>query len=160
MLLWCSGKFNNFYGFSICSFRLFRQYMSLAYSRGAHEALRLRIDSAGTHGLHADEPPDDRAISKALENGIDITSLRARKISAQDFDIYDLILGLDSSHVRKLKAQRSPEHGAKVNLFLEYARHPNERDVPDPYYGGTEHFNNAYRLIDEGVRSIIEHYGA
>lgn len=119
----------------------------------------LEIGSAGTHGMHEGEPPDDRAISKALSQGIDIRHQRAAKIRPEDFKSYDLILGMDSGHVRQLKSA-APDYGDKIHLFLEHAGCDGpERNVPDPYYGGEDHFSRAYSLIEKGIDGLVARYG-
>ena len=118
----------------------------------------LVIGSAGTHGLHEGEPPDDRAISKALSKEIDISRQRAAKVRPEDFTNYDLILGMDSGHVSQLKSV-APDADDKIHLFLDYAGYKGpERDVPDPYYGGDDHFDHAFELIESGILAIIKRY--
>ena len=138
----------------VCSGNICRSPMAEGVLR--HYAPGIRVASCGTHGLHQGEPPDDRAISLALEKGLDIRSQRARKITPSDLSEFALVLGLDSGHVRQLKdMDRSGEHAGKIHLFLDYAGHSGARDVPDPYYGGADDFEHAYGLIEEGVRGLL-----
>ena len=96
---------------------------------------RVEVDSAGTHDYHVGEPPDRRAIAHAGRRGYDISSFRARQVSADDFETFDVLIAMDRGHLRILERLCPPEHRHKLRLFLA------ERDVPDPYYGGAEHFD-------------------
>src|SRR5690349_8272483 len=78
---------------------VFRHYINQQELSGI-----LQADSAGTHGYHVGESPDHRSIKTALQRGIDISDLRARKVCGADFNEFDLILALDNSHLRQLKA--------------------------------------------------------
>ena len=112
-------------------------------------------DSAGTHGYHIGEAPDQRSIHFARNRGVDMSNLRARKVSAQDFHDFDLILGLDGDHVDILQRMAPANSKAKLDLFLNYAG-MGETDVPDPYYGDEKGFEHVLDLVERGVGNIIE----
>lgn len=114
---------------------------------------RLVIDSAGTHDDHAGEAPDHRSIATAARFGVDISPLRARQVTPEDFETFDLLLALDRGHYAHL-ARQARNHHAKLQLFLPYGGVPAE-DVPDPYYGGPQDFDLAYRLIAEGCEGVL-----
>ena len=84
--------------------------------------LGLEIDSAGTADYHIGAPPDLRSQRAALRRGIDISGLRARQVTAADFDRFDLILAMDGENLRELQALKPRGSRAVVKLFLEYAR--------------------------------------
>jgi len=111
------------------------------------------VDSAGTGGWHAGEPPDHRSISIAAKNGISIDHQKARKINADDFKRFDLILGMDQSVYNDLIDLATPEFKMKVQLFLNYAG-MGDRDVPDPWYGEAEDFKKVFSLIDTACQNI------
>lgn len=120
----------------------------------------LKIGSAGTHGMHEGEPPDPRAIDMAAQSGIDISGQRARKVQPEDFDAYDLLLGLDEGHVQQLRPYADENQLGRIHLFLEHAGYNGpERNVPDPYYGGEDHFSRAYTLIEKGIDGLVARYG-
>lgn len=117
------------------------------------------IDSAGTHAYHVGERPDPRSQQTALKYGFDLSQQRARKVAADDFAKFDYVLAMDRDNHALLNAQCPDEHRHKVRLFLDFAPHLSEREVPDPYYGGPEGFEHVYRLIDaaaEGLMADIE----
>ena len=82
---------------------IFRHYVREA---GLEE--RFVIDSAGTHGYHIGDPPDRRTIDAARRRGFDLDKLRARKLRSSDFNEFDLILAMDSSHLRTLRTLAPP----------------------------------------------------
>jgi len=98
-------------------------------------ALDWEIDSAGTGGWHAGEPPDRRAIHIAKRYGVDISHLRARQFAYDDFKRFDKIYALDLKNLQDiLKLARTDKDRAKVELFLE-AAYPDRREgVKDPWY--------------------------
>ncbi|MFZ5554176.1 MAG: low molecular weight protein-tyrosine-phosphatase [Bacteroidota bacterium] len=117
------------------------------------------IDSAGTSNYHIGENPDARAVMKMKKYGIDISRLRARQFSRNDFLEFDLILAMDENNYRDIVRQaKSEEERMKVKMILEYT-FPGERmPVPDPYYGGDSGFEQVYRLLDDACKIIIEQH--
>ncbi|WP_095083983.1 low molecular weight protein-tyrosine-phosphatase [Mesorhizobium sophorae] len=111
------------------------------------------LDSAATSGWEVGSPPDPRSIAVAVRHGIDISRQRARKVTPEDFHRFDLILGMDRSNVRDLKALAPAAMHDRVHLFLEFAK-GNARDVPDPYYDGAEAFASVYRMIREASEAL------
>jgi len=116
----------------------------------AEQGLACELDSAGTHGLHAGEAPDHRAVELARQKGIDISTLRARQVTADDFDDFDIIYAMDAGHMQALKAKKPT--GAKAKLKMFYAA----ADVPDPWYGDMSHFIQTYDIIAEGAAQVIK----
>lgn len=118
-------------------------------------ALALEVDSAGTHGYHAGDPPDERAIEAARRRGIDMSGLRARVVDAEDFRRFDLVLAMDEAVYGRLARIAPREYSARLRLFLDYAPQLGRRDVPDPYYGGATGFEEVLDLIEEGARGLL-----
>jgi len=116
---------------------------------------RFTIDSAGCGGWHSGELPDKRSIAVAQTHGIDISGQRARQIHIEDFDRFDLILGLDRDNVHHLAAMRPEGSKAKVALYLEEALSV-AKNVPDPYYGGQSHFEEVYRLCEKASAGLLK----
>jgi protein-tyrosine phosphatase len=106
------------------------------------------LDSAGTGGWHAGSAPDPRSVAIAASHGIDISGQKARKVHADDFTRFDLILGMDHSNVEELRHLAPASARDRIHLFLEFAD-GKVRDVPDPYYGGPDGFAAVYRMIRE-----------
>lgn len=115
---------------------------------------RFVIDSAGTHAYHVGEPPDRRSIEAAARRGIDLTTIRARKVTAQDFEHFDLVLAMDADNHERLLVLASDTHAGKVRLFLEYGA-SGRREVPDPYYGGANGFEDVLDLVEEAAEGLL-----
>ncbi len=117
----------------------------------------LAIDSCGTGDWHKGEPPDRRAIAAAARRGYDLTPLRARQLTPEDFTRFDLILAMDRSNLRGAEARRPDGAGARVELFLslidEKGPGAKSMDVPDPWYTGD--FDGTLDLIETGCRALI-----
>jgi protein-tyrosine phosphatase len=117
--------------------------------------LDIEVASAGTHGYHAGEPPDARAIDAALRRGIDMSQQRARMVEAADFARFDFVLAMDEQNFRRLQRIAPAEHRHRLRLFLEFAPHLSRRDVPDPYYGGPTGFEDVLDLVEEASRGLL-----
>jgi len=119
--------------------------------RLASEAsLDLRVASAGTHDYHAGEAPDERAQHHAGRRGYDLSAQRARKVKKSDFREFDLILAMDRGHLDILRRMCPVEHRGKLRLLLP------GRDLPDPYYGGPEGFEQVLDLVEDACRVLLE----
>ncbi len=113
------------------------------------------VDSAGTGGWHAGELPDKRSISIAKEKGIDITYQRARKFTKRDFEDFDSIFVMDNSNYKTILALAPNDNvKSKVKLILNEI-YPNKNlDIPDPYYGGQDGFENVFNLLELACEEI------
>jgi protein-tyrosine phosphatase len=121
-------------------------------SRAAARGIDVHVDSAGTGGWHAGDPPDPRAIAAALGRGVDLAALRARKLERADFQRFDIILAMDSDNLAQARALAPARGGAKVVRFLDHAGIGG--DVPDPYYSGR--FDAVLDLIERGCDATLE----
>ena len=110
------------------------------------------IDSAGTGGWHAGESPDQRSIETAKQNNIDISHQKARKFSIADFDSFDYIYVMDQSNYKDV-INLAPNKAAKAKVALILG---DSKEVPDPYYGGQEGFENVYYLLDQACEEIAK----
>ncbi|MCL9769196.1 low molecular weight phosphotyrosine protein phosphatase [Flavobacterium sp. HXWNR69] len=113
------------------------------------------VDSAGTGGWHAGELPDKRSIATAKNRGLDITNQRARQFKKSDFETFDHIFVMDNSNFKDVLALAPNEEAkSKVKLILNEI-FPNENvDVPDPYYGGLDGFENVFDMLDQACEEI------
>ncbi|MGA2776543.1 MAG: low molecular weight protein-tyrosine-phosphatase [Steroidobacteraceae bacterium] len=117
--------------------------------------LHLEIDSAGTADYHVGSAPDPRSQRAALERGIDISGLRARQVTAEDFMDFDLILAMDAQNLSALRAISPPNARAQLRLFLAYAPQLGRLEVPDPYYGGAADFTAVLDLTSAASLALI-----
>ena len=114
-----------------------------------------KVDSAGTGGWHAGELPDKRSISTAKGRGLDITNQRARQFKKSDFDTFDYIFVMDNSNYKDVLALAPNEVAkSKVKLILNEIFPGENVDVPDPYYGGQDGFENVFDMLDQACEEI------
>jgi protein-tyrosine phosphatase len=123
-------------------------------------ALSVQIDSAGTGDYHIGEPPDARSQRAAQRRGIDLSGLRARRVTPGDFARFDYMLAMDRHNLRDLEALRPRGARAELRLFLEYAliqpaSGDQGLDVADPYYGGEAGFERVLDLVTAAARGFI-----
>jgi protein-tyrosine phosphatase len=114
------------------------------------EGFKLEVRSAGIGDWHVGAAPDERAQHHAKGRGYDLSALRARQVRPGDFAEFDLILAMDRGHLRALERMAPREHRHKVRLFVA------GRDVPDPYYGGPEGFEQVLDLVEAACRDLLQ----
>jgi protein-tyrosine phosphatase len=117
----------------------------LAAERGLGE---IEVASAGIGGWHVGEPADRRSAEAAQRRGI-VLDGSAQQVAPSDFEDYDLLVAMDRGHLRDLLAMAG-EHREKVRLLID------ETDVPDPYYGGPDGFEDVLDLITEGCERLLD----
>ena len=123
--------------------------------------LNITIDSAGTANYHVGECPDERAIAKAKKYGINISNLKGRQFTIDDFDTFDRIYVMDTSNYQNvLRLARHEADKMKIELILNELYPGQNMSVPDPYYGGDSGFENVYSLLDQACDRIIENLSA
>lgn len=116
---------------------------------------QIEIDSAGTHAYHIGEPPDRRAQETAARRGVDLSTLRARRISATDFERFDYVLAMDRDNYVHLEAICPDGQQHKLKLFLEFAPHLAVLEVPDPYYGGLSGFERVLDMVEAAAAGLL-----
>jgi protein-tyrosine phosphatase len=116
---------------------------------------RIMIDSAGTHDYHIGKPPDRRAQAAAAGRGYDLSGLRGRQVEKRDFEEFDYILAMDTENLVNLNRIKPPQHKARVGLFSEYGQHSGAREVPDPYYGGDQGFEQVLDMVETAAAGLL-----
>ncbi len=119
---------------------------------------QFEVDSAGTGNWHVGRLADSRMRDAASKRGIDIKS-RARQISSDDFNKFDLILTMDNSNlndVKSLSKDLNNTFKATIKPLLLYSSNSDLLEVPDPYYGGDNGFNNVLDLLDIAIDGLIK----
>jgi protein-tyrosine phosphatase len=116
----------------------------------------VRTDSAGTHGYHIGSPPDPRACKAALGRGIDISDLRARLLVTEDFQNFDYVVAMDNDNLSVMRALRPAQSRAHIGLLLDYAPPGSVREVPDPYYGSRQGFDQVLDLVEAGCQGLLQ----
>jgi protein-tyrosine phosphatase len=126
-----------------------------SHARRLAPALDIEFDSAGTHAYHVGEPPDPRTIDAAARRGLDLTDLRARQVSNDDFERFDLIVAMDRLNHATLLDRSPPEYRERIRTLLEFAGKTAPADVPDPYYGGAKGFDDVLDLVESAVEGLL-----
>lgn len=114
------------------------------------------VDSAGTHAYHINEPPDQRAVQAAAYREIDLTHIRGRQATLTDFNYFDYLLAMDEENRRDLLSIAPSDLAHKVRLLMEFSSSYNEREVPDPYWGGASGFDRVLDMIEDATRGLLE----
>ncbi|MGK2932656.1 MAG: low molecular weight protein-tyrosine-phosphatase [Solirubrobacterales bacterium] len=114
---------------------------------------QIEVDSAGTGAWHVGNPPDDRATETAARRGI-VMNGAARQVTVDDFDDFDLIVAMDGSNHADLLSLSGGDN-PKVRLLREIGG-DEETDVPDPYYGGDDGFEEVLDIVERGCRALLE----
>jgi protein-tyrosine phosphatase len=109
---------------------------------------QVRIDSAGTGAWHVGEPPDVRATAAAMQRGYDLSPIRARQVTPADFERFDYILAMDRSNLMHLESLCPSDYPGHLGLFLAFHPGTSIAEVPDPYYGGDQGFEEVLDLVE------------
>ena len=130
-------------------------FKSLIQQEGLQE--EIRVSSAGVGSWHIGELPDERMLQTAQKNGIQLTS-RARQFQPEDFEETDLILAMDRSNLTALEQMcPSPVAIEKIRLFRFFdPLAEGDLDVPDPYYGGNQGFDNVFEMVNRTCPMILD----
>ncbi len=141
----------------VCLGNICRSPLAEGILKSKVDPQKVQIDSAGTGHWHVGELPDKRSIAIGQKYDIDITDQRGRQFDPSDFEKYDTIYVMDNSNKEDLLAlAKNDDHRAKVKLILEEIFPGENVDVPDPYFGGNEGFENVYRMLDEACEKIAK----
>jgi len=141
------------------------QYLSLSHGGGgvrhyvesAGLSACIQIDSAGTHDYHIGHAPDARSRQAAQQRGYDMSDLCGRQVDSLDFERFDYILAMDKANLAILQYLAPRGCKKQVGLFLDYARHYREREVPDPYYGGAQGFELVLDMVEDAAQGLLQH---
>lgn len=120
------------------------------------KGLSIETDSCGTSSWHQGEKADQRAISSMEKHGIDISDLRSRPFSQNDFNEFDFIFVMDRQNLSDILAlAQTEEQRLKVKLYLAESEATHVKEVPDPYYGGDQGFEDVYHLLTSATESFL-----
>ena len=130
-------------------------FQSLVDKAGLSE--QIIVDSAGTINYHVGDSPDPRSSQTALQRGIDLSSQRARQVSATDYQEQDYILAMDFDNLKNLQRDCPESLQNKLQLLLNF--HPDEYldQVPDPYYGGDSGFDKVFDMVEIACTNLLKH---
>ena len=116
-----------------------------------------KIDSAGTSAYHEGERADPRMRKTAESHGVTLES-RARQVVASDFDDFDVVLAMDESNYDNLSklALDNGKDISKLRLMREFDTFSDNKNVPDPYYGGDAGFEEVYSIVERSCKELLK----
>ncbi len=122
----------------------------------AHE---LTLDSAGTGDWHVGEPPDPRSVRAAKQRGYDLSQLRGRQFTREDFDAFDLVLAMDRANLASLEQlAKGVSRVPPIQLFRSFdPSAPLGAEVPDPYSGGPAGFEDVLDICERACAGLLVH---
>lgn len=125
-------------------------------ARVQDQSLNVTLDSAGTGDWHVGDPPDPRMQQTAKSHGIDISDLRARQFTVEDFNRFDRIYVMDDSNRENVLSLARNEHDrAKVRMLLNELYPGEDQSVPDPYFGGQRGFEHVVDLMVRSAEKVL-----
>lgn len=128
-----------------------------AYIKNAKLSHCILVDSCGTASYHINEAPDSRAIAAAKRRGYIMAHLRGRQLCLEDFERFDYILAMDKENLANIQALKPVSSKAQVALFLDFDTQSSIHEVPDPYYGGAQGFEQVLNLIESASVGLLQH---
>ena len=143
----------------VCLGNICRSPMAEGILRSRIEASRfagrVEVDSAGTGNWHVGHPPDPRAIACVDAAGVDITALRGRQVTREDFRHFDWILCADRQNLRDVQALAPLRMKQRASQLLEWAGVPGDGEIPDPYTGNARHFEHVRKLLEKAADGVV-----
>lgn len=131
-------------------------FQSLVDAHDLHEVVE--VDSAGTSGWHAGGKPDARMMATSARHGVSLDHLRSRLFVQQDLQRFDLILAMDKQNLKDIeKLDPRGEFSSKIKLFRSFDPEPGNGEVPDPYYGGAQGFEEVYTMVERTSHQLLKH---
>lgn len=126
--------------------------------RAVEAGVAMTIDSAGTGDWHVGRPPDPRAQETAMRHGLDISSYRARQVTAEDFHKFGHVFALDQQNLKDLRRIEPSRHIAEVRLLMDLVPGRKGTAVIDPYYGDEDDFEQAWADVDAAAQALVKRY--
>jgi protein-tyrosine phosphatase len=111
--------------------------------------VEVHVESAGTHDYHVGNPVDERAQKHAKDRGYDLSAQRARQLRKRDFEEFDFIVAMDRGHLELLERHCPTQHASKLRMLVR------GHDVPDPYYGGPEEFEQVLDMVEAACLGLL-----
>ncbi len=120
------------------------------------QGLDVVVDSAGTHGYHIGEAPDPRSVKAGARRGYDLSTIRARKITREDFERFDYLIALDEGHLALMQAACPVGLQHKLHAMMVFAPQLGYSEVPDPYYGPAAGFEQVIDLLEAATTGLVK----
>ena len=120
---------------------------------------KFEVDSAGTSSFHVGERADPRMREHASKRGIELPS-RARQFIKSDFKNFDAIIVMDDSNYQNcLRLAGGEDEENKVYKMADFCPQSGLSEVPDPYYGGADGFEQVLDMVQEGSDNLLKNWG-
>ena len=126
----------------------------------ARQGIEIEADSAGAGDWHLGYPPDPRAVAVAKKNGLDITGLRARLVSPEDFRKFDYVVALDAQNLADLRAMQPADGKAELSMLMDYVDGRAGQAVSDPYQDDVEQFDKTWADVTAGAQALAKRIAA
>ena len=141
----------------VCLGNICRSPLAEGILKSKIDTSKIFVDSAGTGDWHIGQLPDKRSIAIGNKYDLDITDQRGRLFTEEDFKNFDVIYAMDNSNRENILAlAKTEEDRSKVKLILEELFPGENVDVPDPYFGGEQGFEDVYKMLNEACESIAK----
>ena len=146
----------------VCLGNICRSPMAEGAMREAAEkrGLDIAVDSAGTGGWHAGDPPDTRAQAEAKRHGVDISGPRGRQIAPADHHRFTHIFALDEENLRDILLSAPADGTAEVSLLMDAVPGHEGKPVADPYYGGAEGFARTWDQVSVAAQALADRFAS
>lgn len=115
----------------------------------------LTVDSAGTHDYHIGKSPDARAQQHAARRGYDLSAQRARQLQREDFERFDWVLVMDAANEQLARQLCPPQQAHKLKRLATFGTQRRTTEVPDPYYGGADGFEQVLDLVEDACAGLL-----
>jgi protein-tyrosine phosphatase len=118
-------------------------------------ATEISVDSAGTASWHIGRAPDPRTVAAAAKRGVDLSPLRGRQVTRNDFDHFDYVVAMDNANLAELQGLKPVDYRGHLGLFLAFGEQQDYREVPDPYHGGEAGFERVLDLVEDAALGLL-----
>ena len=112
------------------------------------------VDSAGTSAYHIGESANSKSQRTAKKHGITLHS-KARQFKQFDLEYFDLILAMDNENLSNVRQMTNGEHKTQIGQMRDFDPNPEDGEVPDPYYGGPQGFENVFQIVKRSCEQLL-----
>lgn len=114
------------------------------------------IDSAGTSAYHVGESANSRSQQTAKQHGISLHS-KARQFEPFDLEYFDLVLAMDQENFSNIKGlSNGKTDSTKIGMLRDFDPKPGDGEVPDPYHGGIQGFENVFQIVRRSCENLLD----
>lgn len=118
--------------------------------------MKYLCDSAGTSAFHIGEQPDRRMRETALRHGISLNHA-AQQLTKEDLNDFDYVVAMDEANKKDIERLMFSGQRAKVLMLREFDEQKDSLNVPDPYYGGADGFEEVYDICTRSCEAFLDY---